>query len=188
MIRIKKTDPSKFPGGKSEQDFYPSCLEQDLKTEFGFDVKRLEADSHQNKNAVIVSKRLESPNGQIGGSLVFLSSESIRAVESLILKKTDPSKFPGGKSEQDFYPSCLEQDLKTEFGFDVKRPVADSHQNKNAVIVSKRLESPNGQIGGSLVFLSSESIRAVESLILKKTRAIKSLMFEVLRSCSKQEG
>ena len=56
-------------------------LGQDFKTEFGFDAVRLEGDSRQNKNAVIVSKRLESPNGQIGGSLVFLSSESIRAVE-----------------------------------------------------------------------------------------------------------
>ena len=78
---------------------------------------------------------------------------------------------------------CSGQDFKTEFGFDTKRLEGDSQQNKNAVIVSKRLESPNGQIGGSLVFLSSESIRAVESLILKKTRAIKSLMFEVLKSC-----
>ena len=61
-------------------------------------------------------------------------------------------------------------------------------QNKNAVTVSKRLEGLNGQIGGFLVFLSSESVRALESLILKKTRAIKSLMFQVLRSGPKKEG
>ena len=33
-----------------------------------------------------------------------------------------------------------------------QRAGSDSRQNKNAVIVSKRLERPNGQIGGSLVF------------------------------------